>query len=464
MANIGMSSRNTPVANLCNLFTRQFLWSVVFWIPGGMTDLELRSLFPPPHSPSAFIYYHVVPFKNLPFGAPYPILACGGPIPHVVAPYPMWWPHTPCGGPMPHVVAPCPIRWPHAPCGDPIPHVVAPYPILLRRDVKAQRGWCFSTTTTTTTTTAATTTTTATTTATATTATTTTTTTATTTATAITTTTTTTTTAAAITTTTTDTTTTTTTTTTAAATTTTTTTATTTTTTTTTTSVEGPKTWREEDVVRAHRVGQTTGDRPRPVIVKFRQWRDKLSVITDRDYKARLAAQGVKIANDLTRRQAAIVSQAKEEGKAAYFVKGKLTVGPRRPDPRTYAQVTATTPASPGAVQRRDGRQTRGRGPSADPGESTQRQASDATHGDSPSPSHVTGGGGGSAGRQKSEGVQRCGEQAGSKGGGSGDSQASRGARGVRGGPRRGAQHPVLHGDNLTDSSTDKIRRSSRQK
>ncbi|KAL8575754.1 hypothetical protein ACOMHN_004941 [Nucella lapillus] len=68
------------------------------------------------------------------------------------------------------------------------------------------------------------------------------------------------------------------------------------------------------------------------------------------------------------------------------------------------------------------------------------------------------------AGRQKSGRVQRCGEQAGSEGGGSGDSQAPRGARGVRGGPRRGAQLPVLHGDNLTDSGTDKIRRSSRQK
>ncbi|KAL8604256.1 hypothetical protein ACOMHN_023626 [Nucella lapillus] len=40
------------------------------------------------------------------------------------------------------------------------------------------------------------------------------------------------------------------------------------------------------------------------------------------------------------------------------------------------------------------------------------------------------------AGRQKSGRVQRCGEQAGSEGGGSGDSQATRGARGVRGGPR----------------------------
>ena len=45
--------------------------------------------------------------------------------------------------------------------------------------------------------------------------------------------------------------------------------------------------------------------------------------------------------NDLTRRQASVVAEAKKEGKVAYFRKGKLAVGPKRPDPRTYADAAA---------------------------------------------------------------------------------------------------------------------------
>ena len=49
----------------------------------------------------------------------------------------------------------------------------------------------------------------------------------------------------------------------------------------------------------------------------------------------------MKLANDLTRRQATLVSKARSEGKAAFFVRGRLTIGPRRADNRSYAQVTA---------------------------------------------------------------------------------------------------------------------------
>ncbi|KAL8568058.1 hypothetical protein ACOMHN_000282 [Nucella lapillus] len=40
-------------------------------------------------------------------------------------------------------------------------------------------------------------------------------------------------------------------------------------------------------------------------------------------------------ANDLTRKQASIVSEARKEGKVAYFKRGKLVMKPRQPDP-TY--------------------------------------------------------------------------------------------------------------------------------
>ena len=49
----------------------------------------------------------------------------------------------------------------------------------------------------------------------------------------------------------------------------------------------------------------------------------------------------MRVVNDLTKRRASVVAEAKKEGKVAYFRKGKLTVGPKRPDPRTYADVAA---------------------------------------------------------------------------------------------------------------------------
>ena len=43
----------------------------------------------------------------------------------------------------------------------------------------------------------------------------------------------------------------------------------------------------------------------------------------------------------LPRTRPALWFEAMEEGKVAYFRKGKLIVGPRRPDPRTYAEAAA---------------------------------------------------------------------------------------------------------------------------
>eukprot|EP00745_Piridium_sociabile_P010451 TRINITY_DN17335_c0_g1_i1.p1 TRINITY_DN17335_c0_g1~~TRINITY_DN17335_c0_g1_i1.p1 ORF type:complete len:549 (-),score=105.31 TRINITY_DN17335_c0_g1_i1:225-1871(-) len=103
----------------------------------------------------------------------------------------------------------------------------------------------------------------------------------------------------------------------------------------------GGRTWTEDDVVRAHRVGQARHGGPKPVIAKFRNWNDKMFVIRDRQFRGSLDNIGVRVANDLTRQQAAIVARAKRDGQAAYFVRGRMVIGPRRPDPRSYAEVTA---------------------------------------------------------------------------------------------------------------------------
>ena len=71
-----------------------------------------------------------------------------------------------------------------------------------------------------------------------------------------------------------------------------------------------------------------------------------------------LNERGVRFANDLTRRQADVVATAKREGKAAFFVRGKLTIGPQRPDPGSARE--ADTPSSTPGVSKSPstGRQT----------------------------------------------------------------------------------------------------------
>ena len=105
--------------------------------------------------------------------------------------------------------------------------------------------------------------------------------------------------------------------------------------------IAGEREWTERDIARAHRMGQPRAGEPRPMIVKFTQWRDKMRLLTDKALRERLERRGVRVANDLTRRQMDMVSQAKREGKAAYFVKGKMTIGPKRADPRTFSHVVA---------------------------------------------------------------------------------------------------------------------------
>ncbi|XP_076444409.1 uncharacterized protein LOC143282607 [Babylonia areolata] len=103
----------------------------------------------------------------------------------------------------------------------------------------------------------------------------------------------------------------------------------------------GVKKWTPDDIVRAHRIGQTREGNPRPMIVRFARWRDKMTIITDRDLRNKLTEKGVKVANDLTRAQSSVVAEARREGKKAYFRKGKLVIAPLPPDPRTYAEAAS---------------------------------------------------------------------------------------------------------------------------
>ena len=48
-------------------------------------------------------------------------------------------------------------------------------------------------------------------------------------------------------------------------------------------SVAGPKRWTTDDIARAHRVGQSRDGQPKPMIVKFNRWKDKMTVLSNAD-------------------------------------------------------------------------------------------------------------------------------------------------------------------------------------
>ena len=104
--------------------------------------------------------------------------------------------------------------------------------------------------------------------------------------------------------------------------------------------------WVEDDIVRAHLTGHARTGEHRPMIIKFKRWRDKTSLFHNKALRNYLNERGVRFANDLTRRQADVVATAKREGKAAFFVRGKLTIGPQRPDPGSAREADShsTTP------------------------------------------------------------------------------------------------------------------------
>ena len=90
--------------------------------------------------------------------------------------------------------------------------------------------------------------------------------------------------------------------------------------------------WVEDDIVRAHRIGHGRTGEHRPKIIKFQRWKDKMSLFYNEVLRNDLNERGVRFANDLTRTQADVVGTAKREGKAAFFVRGKVTIGPQRPN------------------------------------------------------------------------------------------------------------------------------------
>ena len=88
------------------------------------------------------------------------------------------------------------------------------------------------------------------------------------------------------------------------------------------------KVWSYEDIERAHRLGRQNHRRkqPRPVIIKFYRWHDKLRLLQDHRTRNAMRRDGYRLAADITRQQAAQLQNLKHEGKRGYYRNGKLHV------------------------------------------------------------------------------------------------------------------------------------------
>ena len=66
-----------------------------------------------------------------------------------------------------------------------------------------------------------------------------------------------------------------------------------------------------------------------------------MTMVANGKFRDDLENQGINVGNDLTKNQAEIVAAAKRGEKAGFVKKDNLVVEPRRPDPRSYAQISA---------------------------------------------------------------------------------------------------------------------------
>lgn len=103
------------------------------------------------------------------------------------------------------------------------------------------------------------------------------------------------------------------------------------------------RTWKKDDIVRAHRVGKaptysavTAGSgqsKPRPMIVKFQRWQDKMDILMKG--RPALKRKGIQVAGDLTSRQQAEVRRHRDIGERAFYRGNKLVVEGALQQPRS---------------------------------------------------------------------------------------------------------------------------------
>ena len=89
------------------------------------------------------------------------------------------------------------------------------------------------------------------------------------------------------------------------------------------------KKWQESDISRAHRLGNHSAKKPRPVIVRFNQFQDKLTALKARE---ELKKAGIGIASDLTILQRKELASLRDKNQRGYYKNGILKVVPMTQD------------------------------------------------------------------------------------------------------------------------------------
>ena len=95
--------------------------------------------------------------------------------------------------------------------------------------------------------------------------------------------------------------------------------------------MEGTRTWTQEDIVRAHRIGYAKEGEPRPMIARFTRWKDKMFILTNKPARESLNSIGIRVSNDLTRQQYETVTRARQSGMRVLFKNGRMTMVPAMP-------------------------------------------------------------------------------------------------------------------------------------
>ena len=84
--------------------------------------------------------------------------------------------------------------------------------------------------------------------------------------------------------------------------------------------------WGPEDIVRTHRVGKQDAsnvENPRILLIKFLHWDRKMAVLRGRET---LREYGIRVGDDITRRQRDTLKRLSEKGMFGYYYKGELFV------------------------------------------------------------------------------------------------------------------------------------------
>ncbi|KAK3762994.1 hypothetical protein RRG08_041610 [Elysia crispata] len=85
------------------------------------------------------------------------------------------------------------------------------------------------------------------------------------------------------------------------------------------------KKWYNEDIQRVHRLGRPVNNKPRPIIVRFLLFEDKLIVLKSR---TDLKIINLGVSNDLTIKQRQELKKLRESGKRGYYTNGRLVMEP----------------------------------------------------------------------------------------------------------------------------------------